>query len=180
MFGPPGHAYVYRVYGMYTCLNVVCGPTGSASAVLVRAVAPLEGEPAIREARIRHETAARRATRDPGADPAARARISSRLDRLPPVRLASGPGLVGAAFSVEPGLDGTDLCAPAGPLRLEAPSGRAAGPDTSRIVASPRVGIGYAGEPWVSLPLRFYLADEPAVSGRRGPVGPRPGDTPRA
>jgi DNA-3-methyladenine glycosylase len=86
---------------------------------------------------------------------------------------------VGAAFSVEPGLDGTDLCAEAGPLRLEAPSGPRAGHDPGRIVASPRVGIGYAGEPWVSLPLRFSLADEPAVSGRRIPAVPPAGHAPR-
>lgn len=176
MFGPPGHAYVYRVYGMYTCLNIVCGPHGSASAVLVRAVAPLEGEDAMREARVRHELAARRVTRDPGADPALRARTEARVAGLATSRLASGPGLVGAAFSVEPGLDGTDLCALAGPLRLEEP----ATPESGRIVASPRVGIAYAGEPWVSLGLRFFLADEPAVSGPRAPAGPPRDRAPRA
>ena len=165
MYGPPGVAYVYRVYGMYSCLNVVTEPDGIAAAVLIRAVAPIEGEAAFRAARLGHDLARRRATRgavDAAAREAAAATARARIDGLPTARLASGPGLVGAAFSIDTDLTGIDLCDPSSPLRLERAPAAEARPS---IGTTTRIGVAYAGEGWAERPLRFFVAGDASVSG---------------
>jgi DNA-3-methyladenine glycosylase len=158
MFGRPGIAYVYLVYGMYECLNVVTEPDGSPAAVLIRAVEPVEGEAEIRAARIARAAPRHVETdRNSAAVDAARRRI----ERLPSARLCSGPGLVTAGFDIRRADTGTDLLDPRSGLRLEPAVDRA----PIEIVASPRIGIDYAPEPWKSLPWRFIDAASPAVSG---------------
>ncbi len=139
MFGQAGIAYVYLVYGMYNCLNVVTGAVSFPAALLVRAVEPLEGTDAMR-----------------------RARTATGRRPVPDARLAAGPGLVGVAFGIDRALTGIDLCDPAASLHLELAPG---GEPSPHIVTTPRVGIGHAGEPWVSVPWRFLVAGSPSVSG---------------
>ena len=81
MFGPPGHLYVYFTYGMHHCMNVVTGPKGTGSAVLLRAAQPLEGM---------DRMSVRRGT-----------------DRI--LDLCRGPGRFAQAFEVDRSLDGADL-----------------------------------------------------------------------
>jgi DNA-3-methyladenine glycosylase len=141
MFGPPGLAYVYLVYGMHHCLNVVTEPAGRPAAVLIRAVEPVLGPDAMRLDRL----------------------ASGRSRRVvPDHRLAAGPGLVGAAFSIDRSFNGVDLCDPASSLRLLLPP-PAAGP-LPAIEATARIGVAFAGEPWTSVPWRFVLAGNPSLS----------------
>ena len=164
MYGAPGTAYVYLVYGMHDCLNIVTEPAGRPAALLVRAVEPLEGVDAMRAARSRRARERRRAV--PGADRAAPGA------QTPANRIGSGPGLVCAILDLDRSLTGADLLDPAGTVRLEP---RPPDEPVPAVVASPRVGIGYAGEPWTSVPWRLSIAGHPAVS-RPAPVDPaRPG-----
>ncbi|MDQ4035897.1 MAG: DNA-3-methyladenine glycosylase [Chloroflexota bacterium] len=95
MFGPPGHLYVYLIYGLHHCMNVVAGPGDKPEAVLIRAIQIDEG---IELARAR------------------------RGPRAPHGRLAAGPGNVGQALGIDRSHDGIDLLA--GPIRIEPRSGR--------------------------------------------------------
>jgi DNA-3-methyladenine glycosylase len=157
MFEAAGRAYVYGVYGMHICLNVVAGPPGQGAAILLRAAEPLEGVGAMRAARLARAVASRRAA---AADPAAEA---ARLARLPEARLAAGPANLAAAFDVVRGEDGIDLLDPAGGLHLE----RGGPPGPRRpILATARIGVAYAGPGWADRPWRFVLAAATAPRAR--------------
>ena len=157
MFGPPGHAYVYLVYGMYDCLNIVTEPEGRPAAVLVRAVEPLEGHAVMRASRLALRTARRK-----GAALADAPQVTPARGSLADHRLASGPGLVAAAFGIDTRWTGADLCDPDASLRLEpAPPGEG----EPVIRATPRIGIDYAGEPWTSEPWRLIVEGSPSLSG---------------
>jgi DNA-3-methyladenine glycosylase len=135
MFGPPGHAYVYLVYGMHECLNVVAEADGRAGAVLLRAIEPIDGVELMRRRRGR-----------PGD---------------PVHRLASGPARLAQALGVTRALDGHDLTL-GQRLWLEDPAGGSLAP--LNIAAGPRIGVAYAGDGWAERPWRFWLADSPAIS----------------
>ena len=143
MFGPPGIAYVYLVYGMHHCLNVVTELAPRPAALLIRAVEPVEGLDEMR---------------------AARGAIRAGGHHVPDARLAAGPGLVGLAFGLDRTATGLDLCHPGSTLRIEAAPGGSPAPP---VVATPRIGIASAGEPWTSLPWRFLVPGSPSLSRQR-------------
>jgi len=139
MFGPAGHLYVYFTYGMHWCANVVCGRPGEGTAVLLRALAPLEGLDAMRARR-----------------PAAR------RDR----DLCNGPAKLAQALGIDGRLDGADLTArpgsgevAAGPVVTIVDGGT---PPPDDPVVTTRIGISRA----IELPLRWYVRGEPHVSRR--------------
>lgn len=163
MFGPPGHAYVYLVYGMHDCLNVVTGPEGEASAVLIRAVEPMVGIEAMRASSV-DRAFERRSRRKTDTSDARRLRSGQRgIDRLPDHALASGPGRLCAAFEIDRTFTGLDLCASKGALGLL----QGTPPDPASVRRTARIGVGYAAPPWDQIAWRLALADSPSVSGPR-------------
>ena len=117
LFGPPGHAYVYFIYGMHSCLNISCEPTGQAGSLLVRALEPLQG--------LAQMAAWRGLT----------AQAAPRL-------LTSGPGRLCQAFGITRAThNGVDLLSADSDLQL-----RDDGYGTQSILATPRIGITKAAE----------------------------------
>jgi DNA-3-methyladenine glycosylase len=127
MFGPPGFAYVYRSYGIHWCLNFVCEPEGSASAVLIRALEPTAGLAAMR-----------------------RRRGLSDLRTL-----CSGPGKLGQALGIDRSLNGLALDRP--PFELRARESEPEIVTGPRIGISKAVDMpwryGLAGSPFLSRPF---------------------------
>jgi DNA-3-methyladenine glycosylase len=145
MFGPPGIAYVYLVYG-HVCINIVAGPEGFPAAILLRSAVPVEGADAMRSARVARAIAYRRVDR---VNPAATA---ARLARVPDASLGIGPANLSAAFGVERRDNGLDLLDAASPLRLELPP---EGEPAAAFIATPRVGVAFAGAEWAGRLWRF-------------------------
>ncbi|MGC5000433.1 DNA-3-methyladenine glycosylase [Streptomyces sp. DT195] len=120
MFGPPGHVYVYFTYGMWHCMNLVCGPEGTASGVLLRAGEIVEGAELARERRL-----------------------SARNDK----ELAKGPARLATALDVDRALDGTDACTLQDtPLRILAGTPV----PSEQVRSGPRTGVAGDGgvHPW--------------------------------
>lgn len=162
MFGPPGHAYVYFTYGMHFCVNIVCMPAGTASAVLLRAGRIVAGEPLARRRRTSRRTEAAGVAEMPEVPETA----GTALRSVPPARdLARGPARLCQSLAITRMQNGADLCAPDSELRLlpRASDPRASDPGASgppRISTGPRVGVTAAADTaW-----RFYLAGDPTVS----------------
>jgi DNA-3-methyladenine glycosylase len=172
LFGPPGHAYVYFIYGNHYCLNVSCMPEGDAGCVLLRAMEPVYGIEEMLQARgiviptlaptegarvghpsSDHNTAPNEVAR------MGRPHVGSLLGSAKLRLISSGPGRMSEALGITRERDNAkDFTSRRSDLWF-ADGGYRPG----RIVASPRVGIKKA----VEEPLRFLLADNPYVSGKR-------------
>ena len=122
MFGPPGFLYVYFVYGMHWCANLVTGDDGEASAVLLRAGEVVGGLPL-----------------------AMARRPAARTSHQP----ARGPAALTKVLAISGVDSGSDLCATESAIRLHAGPGSAPRPSARRVATGPRVGVIAAAErPW--------------------------------
>ncbi|WP_054955410.1 DNA-3-methyladenine glycosylase [Paenibacillus dakarensis] len=136
MFHAGGACYVYLIYGMYHCVNVVTGKEHDPQAVLIRAVEPLTS----RDAELMKL-------------------YRGKLPAGKPANLSNGPGKLCRALRIDKSLNGCQLNQMNGPLYLEL------GEDVSRlsIVQAPRINIPYADE-YAAKPWRFYIKGNPYVS----------------
>lgn len=141
MFGPPGHAYVYFIYGNSYCTNVSCMLEGHPEGVLLRALEPVFGLDMMAEAR--------------GLELNAQSRVSQL--RL----ISSGPGRLSEALGITRARDnGKDFTSRQSDLWFADDGYR-----PERIAVTARIGINKA----VEEPLRFVIAGNPFVSGKRMP-----------
>jgi DNA-3-methyladenine glycosylase len=141
LFGPPGIAYVYFIYGNHYCLNVSCLPDGAAGGVLFRALEPVVGVEQMAEARGIELT----------KDVALR-----KISELR--KISSGPGRMAEALDVTRERDnGKSLVSSRSDLRIVDDGYRVRG-----VTVTPRIGIVKAAE----RPLRYFVTGNPFVSGR--------------
>lgn len=144
LFGPPGRAYLYFIYGNHYCLNVSCQPKGQAGCVLIRALEPVKGWAQMARARGLHLP-----------DATFKGASSLRILR----QLTSGPGRLCEAFGITRARDnGCNLTARSSSLRLTDDGYR-----PLRVVTTPRIGIRKAA----NKRLRFVVAGSPFVSVRQ-------------
>lgn len=149
MFGEPGHAYIYLIYGMYNCINFVTERSDYAAAVLIRSLEPLEGVDRMCENR---------------APPAKKkASISApKKKQLKMKDIASGPGKLCMAFGLtKDSHNGADLCTKdSGLYVVNAPC-----VEECNIVQTTRIGVDYPGKDALH-PWRFYIKGNECVSKR--------------
>ena len=143
LWGPPGHAYVYFIYGMHYCLNISCMPDGKAGCVLIRALEPVSGMEQMA------------AARGLSASKAAELDLASVRDLR---KLASGPGKLCEALGItRPRDNGKDMVTPKSDLQV-----RDDGFRVKKIAVTPRIGISKAAE----LQLRYVIAKNCFSSSR--------------
>ncbi len=163
MWGPGGHAYVYFVYGMHFCMNVVTGREGVPEAVLLRAAVSEELFSEMMAPKSDVSLKVNRAGERGGSAFAAAAKAAGARRAFPSslskqVLLYSGPAKLCASLEITAELSGASLSGP----ELMISRGPRARFD---VLVGPRVGVDYAGEA-AAWPLRFGVAGCPAVTRR--------------